>query len=110
MAVVLATRMLTLYALEHPWARDANGVPVPPDPNQQPEPRGTWPGSALEQPDDTWSLRLDPAAWPVESGDVVGDETGMKWTITTARLHQVPGCPAVDYVQAAGTRNPPEVP
>ncbi|WP_367041392.1 hypothetical protein [Streptomyces sp. Je 1-332] len=110
MAVVLPNRLLTLYALTHPWARDANGVPVPPDPNRRPEPRGAWPGSALELPDDTWSLRLDPAAWPVEPGDVVGVETGMTWTVTAARHHQVPGCPAVDHVQVAATRNPPEVP
>ncbi|MCX4677611.1 hypothetical protein OG413_20275 [Streptomyces sp. NBC_01433] len=110
MSVILANRQLTLSALAHPWARDANGVPVPPAPDQRPEPRGTWPGSALEQPDGTWSLRLDPAAWPVEPGDVVADETGMTWTLTTARLHQVPGCPDVDYVQAAATRNPPKVP
>lgn len=108
MAVILPNRLLTLYALAHPWARDANGVPVPP--NQRPEPRATWPGSALEQPDDVWSLRLAPDAWPVEPGDVVGDETGMTWTVTTARNHQVPGCSAADYVQVTATRNPPEVP
>ncbi|MFD7334927.1 hypothetical protein ACFV98_02840 [Streptomyces violascens] len=110
MAVVLPNRHLTLHVLEHPWARDANGVPVPPDPTRRPEPRGTWPGAAQEQPDGTWSLRLDPAAWPIKPGDTVSDDTGMSWTVTTARSHRVPGCPAVDYVQVTATRNPPEVP
>ncbi|MFD3514908.1 hypothetical protein [Streptomyces sp. NPDC058657] len=110
MAVVLPNRRLTLYPLEHPWARDANGVPVPPDPNRRAELRGTWPGAVLEQPDGIWSLRLAPEAWPVKTGDVVADEHGTTWTATTARIHRVPGCAAVDYVQVTATRNPPEVP
>jgi hypothetical protein len=55
-------------------------------------------------------MRLDPAAWPVEPGDTVTDDTGRSWTLTSARKHAVPGCPAVDYVQATATLNPPEVP
>ncbi|MGW1275493.1 hypothetical protein ACWD4V_00855 [Streptomyces tsukubensis] len=110
MAVVLPNRTLSLHALPHPWDRDANGVPVPPDPHQRPEPRGSWPGSALEQQDSAWSLRLDPAAWPVQPGDTVGDETGATWTVVSARLHQVLGYPAVDYVQATATLNPPRTP
>nr|WP_241265572.1 hypothetical protein [Streptomyces boncukensis] len=106
----MPNRHLTLYVLDHPWERDANGVPVPPHPSQRPESRGTWPGAALEQPDDTWSLRLAPQAWPVEPGDTISDETGTSWTVTTARNHQVPDCPTVDYVQVIATRNPPEVP
>ncbi|MFF0481968.1 hypothetical protein [Streptomyces sp. NPDC004435] len=110
MAVVLPNRILTLCPLTHPWERDANGVPVPPNPYTAPAPRGTWPGGAAEQPDAAWSLRLDPAAWPVEPGDIVRDETGTTWTVATARLHRVPGCPAVDYVQVSATLNPPKVP
>ncbi|MGI5337659.1 hypothetical protein ACQEVS_09810 [Streptomyces sp. CA-181903] len=110
MAVVLPNRLLTLHALEHPWVRDTNGVPVPPDPNQRPAPRGTWPGSALEQQDGTWSLRLDPGAWPVEPGDIVSDDHGLTWTVTTAREHRVAGWSAADYVQATASRNPPKAP
>ncbi|MFI1532047.1 hypothetical protein [Streptomyces griseus] len=110
MAVVLPNALLTVYVLPHPWERDANGVPVPPNPNSRPAPRGTWPGAITEQTDGTWSARLDPRAWPVRAGDTLSDETGRTWTITTARNHQVPGCPGVDYVQAAATLNPPEVP
>ncbi|MFJ4988741.1 hypothetical protein ACIP9H_33695 [Streptomyces sp. NPDC088732] len=110
MAVVLPNAVLTVYVLEHPWVRDANGVPVPPNPNEKPAPRGTWPGSALEQPDESWSLRLDPAAWPVKPGDTVTDETGRAWTLTETRNHTVLGCPAVDYVEAKASLNPPEIP
>ncbi|TXS56546.1 hypothetical protein [Streptomyces sp. t39] len=110
MAVVLPNAMLTVYVLAHPWARDANGVPVPPPSDQKPAPRGTWPGSVLEQPDGTWTVRLDPRAWPVKDGDTISDTAGRTWTLTSTRQHAVPGCPDVDYIQAAATLNPPEVP
>ncbi|MFD4794989.1 hypothetical protein [Streptomyces anulatus] len=110
MAVVLPNALLTVYVLPHPWERDTNGVPVPPNPNARPDPRGTWPGSVIEQVDASWSMRLDPRAWPVREGDTVTDETGRTWTLTATRNHRVPGCPDVDYVEAAATLNPPEVP
>ncbi|RZU28328.1 hypothetical protein EV284_6494 [Streptomyces sp. BK022] len=110
MAVVLPNAALTAYVLDHPFVRDANGVPVPPNPDVRPEPRGTWPGSVLQQDDGSWSVRLDPQAWPVKPGDTVTDESGRSWTLTMTRLHQVPGCPDVDYIGAAATLDPPEVP
>ncbi|MFE9993531.1 hypothetical protein [Streptomyces avermitilis] len=110
MAVVLPNAALTVYALAHPWERDANGVPVPPNPNARPAPLGTWPGSVSEQPDGSWTARLDPQAWPVKEGDAITDEIGRTWTLTSTRNHRVPGCPDVDYVQATATLNPPEVP
>lgn len=110
MAVVLPNATLTVYVLAHPWVRDANGVPVPPNPNQRPAPRGSWPGSVIEQPDGSWTVRLDPRAWPVRDGDTITDETARTWTLTSTRNHKVPGCSDVDYVQATATLNPPEVP
>ncbi|MGX1907617.1 hypothetical protein ACWIID_01945 [Streptomyces phaeochromogenes] len=110
MAVVLPNATLTTYVLAHPWERDANGVPVPPNPNVQPAPHGTWPGSVLKQSDGSWTVRLDPRIWPIEPGDTITDETGRSWTLVEARLHAVPGCPDVDYVQGTATLNPPEVP
>ena len=110
MAVVLPNALLTVYALAHPWERDANGVPVPPNPNVRPAGRGTWPGSVLEQPDGSWTVRLDPQSWPVKAGDTITDETGRSWTLSMTRNHAVLGCPDVDYVQAAATLNPPEIP
>ncbi|MEU6755985.1 hypothetical protein [Streptomyces sp. NPDC046685] len=110
MAVVLPNAVLTVFALPHPWERDANGVPVPPNPNLRPPARGSWLGAALEQPDGSWSIRLDPQAWPVKPGDTVTDTAGRSWTLTSSRNHAVPGCAAADYVQATATLNPPEVP
>ncbi|MGW8387100.1 hypothetical protein ACWGMW_07785 [Streptomyces albidoflavus] len=110
MAVVLPNATLTVYALAHPWARDANGVPVPPAPGQKPAPRGTRPGSVLEQPDGTWTMRLAPEFWPLKPGDTVSDTAARTWTLTATRLHAVPGHSAADYVQAVATLNPPEVP
>jgi hypothetical protein len=109
-AVVLPNAILTVYALPHPWQRDANGTPVPPNPNVRPPARGTWPGAAAEQSDGSWTLRLDPAAWPLCEGDTVTDDTGLSWTFTSARNHRVPGCSDADYVQATATLNPPEAP
>ncbi|MFD7763564.1 hypothetical protein [Streptomyces microflavus] len=109
MAVLLPDRNLTAYVLEHPWGRDAHGVPVPPPPDARPAPRGTWPGAAAEQADGSWTLRADPAAWPLEPGDVLADGT-RTWTIVTALLKQVPGHGAADYIAVTATLNPPEIP
>ncbi|MEU7228929.1 hypothetical protein [Streptomyces chrestomyceticus] len=109
MAVVLPDRHLTVYVLAHPWGRDAHGVPVPPPPGARPEPRGTWPGAANEQADGSWTLRADPAAWPMKPGDVLSDGT-RTWTVVTALLKRVPGFGAADYVAIVATLNPPEVP
>ncbi|NEA53592.1 hypothetical protein G3I60_05325 [Streptomyces sp. SID13666] len=108
MAVLLADRLLSVRVLPHPWTRDANGTPVPPNPATPPQIRGTWPGAATEQPDGSWSLRLNPAAWPVREGDTVTDDAGLSWTVTAARNQRVPGCTAADYVQVTATLNPPK--
>ncbi|AXI91313.1 hypothetical protein SAM9427_36695 (plasmid) [Streptomyces sp. ETH9427] len=109
MAVLLPDRELTVYVLDHPWGRDAHGVPVPPPPDARPAPRGTWPGAATEQADESWTLRVDPAAWRVREGDVIGD--GIRtWTVVSALLRKVPGHSAADYIAVTATLNPPEVP
>ncbi|MBG7704922.1 hypothetical protein HCJ76_44375 [Streptomyces sp. MC1] len=109
MAVLLADRHITAYALQHPWERDAHGVPVPPAPGTRPVARGTWPGAAKEQADGSWVLRVDPAAWRLRAGDVLGDGE-REWTVVTALLQTVPGYPAADYIAVTATLNPPEVP
>jgi hypothetical protein len=108
-AVLLPDRDLTVYVLDHPWGRDAHGVPVPPPPDARPAARGTWPGAAIEQSDGTWTLRVDPAAWRVRPGDVIGDGT-RTWTVVTALQKTVPGHGAADYIAVTATLNPPEVP
>ncbi|MFE1270638.1 hypothetical protein [Streptomyces sp. NPDC058758] len=109
MAVLLPDRDLTAYVLPHPWARDAHGTPVPPPPGTPPTPSGTWPGAAVEQIDGSWTLRVDPRAWPLRAGDVLGDGT-RTWTVTTALLKKVPGYGAADYIAVVATLNPPETP
>ncbi|MFI5859372.1 hypothetical protein [Streptomyces parvulus] len=109
MAVLLPNRQLTAYVLAHPWGRDARGVPVPPPPGALPEPGEPRPGAANEQADGSWTLRVDPAEWPLEPGDVLGDGT-LTWTVVTALLKSVPGHGAADYIAVVATLNPPEVP
>ncbi|MFD9248385.1 hypothetical protein [Streptomyces bottropensis] len=109
MAVLLPDRQLTAYVLAHPWGRDVRGVAVPPPPDARPEPREPKPGAANEQADGSWTLRVDPADWPLEPGDVLGDGT-RTWTIVTALLKRVPGHGAADYIAVVATLNPPEVP
>jgi hypothetical protein len=109
MAVVLPDRDLTVYVLDHPWGRDAHGVPVPPPPDARPTPRGTWPGAAIKQADGSWTLRVDPSAGYMQPGDMVGDGTRM-WTVVTALPRGVPGHGAADYIAVTATLNPPEVP
>ncbi|MEW1677830.1 hypothetical protein AB0O47_32030 [Streptomyces noursei] len=109
MAVLLADRALTAFVLSHPWERDALGTPVPPPPDQRPAPRGTWPGAATKQVDDSWTLRVDPAAWPLNPGDILTDGT-RTWTIVTALLKRVPQYGAADYIAVTATLNPPDTP
>ncbi|MEU5181147.1 hypothetical protein AB0G49_13955 [Streptomyces longwoodensis] len=109
MAVLLPDRSITAYVLDHPWERDAHGVPVPPAPGTRPPARGTWPGAATEQADGSWTLRVDPAAWRLRDGDVLTDGE-REWTVVAALLKTVPGHPAADYIAVTATLNPPEVP
>lgn len=109
MAVVLADRDLTARVQSHPWTRDEHGVPVPAEAPVTDD-RGPYPGAATEQPDDTWTLRLDPRCWPVRAGDTITDGT-LTWVLTgNPRLHQVPGVSDVDYIAATAQLEPPEVP
>lgn len=108
MAVVLADRALTVTVRAHPWQRDSRGVPVP-LPTDAQETRGPWPGAAKEQADGTWTLRVDPRAWPMRPGDKITDGVGT-WVTTTARLHQLPGFSSVDYIAVTATLEPPKVP
>jgi hypothetical protein len=109
MAVLLPNRHLTAYVMAHPWGRDAHGVPVPPPPDARPRPREPRPGAATEQVDGSWTLRVDPADWPLKAGDVLSDGT-LTWTVVTALLKSVPGHSAADYIAVVATLNPPEVP
>lgn len=69
---------------------------------------GPWPGRAVEQGDvplgdlsgRTWTLALDPAAWPLLPDDLVEEYEGdgRQWLVTSARLVRNSAAPDVDYV------------
>lgn len=110
MAVVLADRVLTVTVRSHPWTRDAMGTPVPTVADVL-DVRGPWPGAAQENPDLSWSLRVDARAWPVRAGDQISDDQGHVWVASgSPKLHMVPGVPDVDFIEVQGTLDPPKVP
>lgn len=109
MAVLLADRELTAHVTTHPWARDAHGTPVPPNPATPREERGPYPGAATEQPDASWTLRADTRMWRLLPGDTLTDGT-LSWVVTTALLRKVTDYPNADYIQITAALEPPRVP
>jgi hypothetical protein len=92
----------------HPWPRDDHGTPVP---SALGAPGAARPGAATKQPDGAWSLRQDPAEWPRHAGDKVTGPDGAVWTVTgVPLLHRNNAASDVDYVAAAASLDPPEVP
>lgn len=109
MAVVLPDRDLTVAVSAHPWPRDARGMPMPPKEEDR-EVRGPYPGAAQENPDNTWSLRVDDRCWPMRAGDTITDGDKV-WVATgTPKLHMLPGGSGVDFIECQATLEPPRVP
>ncbi|MCX5070822.1 hypothetical protein OOJ91_33800 [Micromonospora lupini] len=108
MAVQLADGFYLVRRRPHPAARDAHGIPIP---GADDTVTDLVDGAAVEQPDGSWKLRLDPAVWPVHSGDTVGKPAeDLTWTVTgEPRLHMVPGVPDVDFIDVQAVAVPPEV-
>lgn len=108
MAVLLPNVRLTLRRRPHPAPRDSHGQPLP---GALGPAVGPYLCGVKDRPETGgWSVRLDSRMWPVEAGDEVTDGTRV-WVLTgEPQLHEVPGHGAVDYIQARGTLNPPEVP
>jgi hypothetical protein len=105
MVVVLADGRYRVLRLPHPQPRDGHGLPVPGG--------GTWTefvdGAAGQQPDGSWSLRLDPSVWPVHAGDTVEREDGSRWVVYgEPRLSAVPDHPDVDHVRVTARQDPPD--
>ena len=93
--------------MPHPYARDTHGTPIPGDPSPA---RGPYAGAVREREDGgLWSIRLDPLLDPVVAGATVTDGT-RSWRVLDARLIEVPGYSAVDYIAVTGELDPPEVP
>lgn len=76
---------------------DAHGEPVigPPEPVL-----GPWPGRKREQPDGTWLLSVDVAAWPLRDGDLVVDpDADVAWLVSAATVLRNRVDPIVDYIR-----------
>lgn len=109
MSVLLPNAQLRVKVLAHAFTRDAYGTPVAPNPATATV-RGPYPGALRRQTDLTWHARLDTRLWPVRPGDVIVDETDRTFVISTADLHEVPGCSDADHIAVTCTLDPPEVP
>lgn len=116
MAVLLSNVQLTVRRRTHGYPRDEWGQPVP---TALGPATGPYRSAVKEQPrlegsatPSEWTVRLPTQAWPLEAGDELYEVgSTRKWVVIgQARLHQVPGVPDVDYVQASATLAPPEVP
>lgn len=105
MAVVLADGNYQVRKRAHEYTRDAHGTPVPPVPGSS---SSLLPGAATEQPDGSWTLRLDPALWPVYPDDLVDRPADSRsWLVETAVYRFNTADPAVDYVACTASLQPP---
>ena len=109
MSVLLPDRQLTVTVRAHPQERDDRGVPKP-TPQDALTVRGPYPGAAEEQPDGSWTLRVDPRCWPMRPGDQITDGTLTWYASTQPQLRGVPGVPDVDFIRVIGTLDPPRTP
>lgn len=105
MAVVLSDGNYAVRKRTHEWARDQHGTPLP---SALGASVGPWPGCVTEQPDGTWTIRLDPAAWRVRPGDLVDGPAGRTWLIEHALLRRNNAAGDVDYVAVVASLQPPE--
>lgn len=91
----------------HAWSRDAHGTPVPATLGSYGTAR---PGGAYDRGDGLWSLRLDPAEWPLYDGDKITDGA-RTWTVVSAPILRANSdADDVDYVAVTATLDPPVVP
>jgi hypothetical protein len=101
MAVVLANGRYRVAKRAYPPPQDDHGTPVPGTPGAGGALRD---GAAHESPDGSWSLRIDPAEWPVRAGDRFIGPGGTTWTVVgNPRLHRNPAAGDVDYISATGS-------
>jgi hypothetical protein len=98
MAVILSDGMYQVAHRAHPGTKDAHGKPVPSAPGTLGTAR---PGASTEQADGSWTLRLDPAEYPLWAGDEVHGPGGQRWVVTgQPRYPSNPAASDVDYVAA----------
>jgi hypothetical protein len=116
MGVLFANAQLAVKVHAHPFARDPHGQPIA---TGAPEWGPSYPGSVKRmgmggqdaRNAESYSLRLDPAQWPLEPGDVVTDGVH-EYTLTATKLGEIAGYPdaPVNCVHATGLRSTPKVP
>lgn len=121
MSVLLPNARVMHGRRPHPWARDAQGVPIPT--GSDPVESGPWDASLIEQPSTAsvgtaggtpgalYTFRLDPRCWPLEEGDTLRDlDTGRTFVVMLeeARLFTVPGYDDADYIGGKARLDPPE--
>lgn len=112
MPVLLPNTRLSVRKLARPRARDPHGRPLGASTEQAP-PTEPKPGAVTvpfdgEFSENQWTLRIDPAEWPVGAGDLVDDlENDRTLVIRYARLHNVPGYGYADYIRATADLDPP---
>lgn len=108
-SVLLSNGDLAVLRRADPF-QDSHGAVVPGPLTRQ---SGYLPGAVREDASGGWSIRLDPAVWPVREGDIVVDRDGRRWLMTSAALIQNAATPEVDYVrvqaqeQTGGGTEPP---
>jgi hypothetical protein len=95
MSVLMVDASLAVRRRE-PDSRDAHGERVYGDWG---DPVGPWPGHTRETSDGTWTLGLDPQAWPVRAGDLIVDDGGREWLVDTTVLLRNALDPTVDWIR-----------
>lgn len=115
MGVLFPNHVVRTAARARPIGRDAHGHPVVTEEPVWSEPR---PGSIKERPGfdpnrgQEWSIRLDPAHWPLKDDDLVMDETGRVLVLKDVTLNTIeyPGTELLWHVHGTGVLQIPEVP
>jgi hypothetical protein len=108
MAVILSSGLYGVRRRIHPFPRDAQGAPVPGGLGAV---AGPLPGDARREDTGEYSIRLDPALWPLREDDAVTGPAGQVWIIEgLPQLRTNNADPALDYIEATGSIVPELIP
>jgi hypothetical protein len=102
--VILSDGSYSVRKRTHEYTRDGHGTPVPGSPGSA---SAALPGAATEQPDGTYTLRLDPALWPLREDDLIDGPSSRTWIIESAVLRVNNADSAIDYVAVTAALQPP---
>lgn len=115
MAVLFPNHQVRTASHLHPMVRDAHGQPIT---TAEPEWSDAHPGSILERPGldpnrgQEWTVKLDPAHWPLEEDDFLTCEDGRVWVIKEPRFVKIEhyGTELIWHIQGTAILKVPEVP